>query len=145
VSIKTPRLIQDRCGVFYFRWIVPVSWRHILEKAEIRRSLRTKDALLARQTALLLSADLEAFMVDKKKLADTAAAAARAEILACSEREILAFMKSNESYKMRVRIYKTGEADIETGTEEDANQARAIVARSTLCPIDALIFCTVSS
>ena len=29
MSIKTPRLIQDRCGVYYFRLIVPLSWRHI--------------------------------------------------------------------------------------------------------------------
>ena len=56
VSIKTPRLIQDRCGVYYFRLIVPLSWRRVVEKTEILRSLRTKDALIARQAALLLSA-----------------------------------------------------------------------------------------
>ena len=45
---QNPRLICDRCGVYYFRLIVPLSWRQTGEKTEIRRSLRTKDAAIAR-------------------------------------------------------------------------------------------------
>ncbi|MEI8031581.1 MAG: DUF6538 domain-containing protein [Comamonadaceae bacterium] len=71
MSIKTPRLIQDRCGVYYFRLIVPLSWRDIVKKAEIRRSLRTKDAGTAREAALLLSARIEAFMANSKSKALT--------------------------------------------------------------------------
>ena len=68
MSIKVPRLIRDRCGVYYFRFIVPLNWRESVGKAEIRRSLRTKDAATARHAALLLSARLEALMVDRKFL-----------------------------------------------------------------------------
>jgi hypothetical protein len=68
MGIKTPRLIRDRCGVFYFRFIVPLSWRQTVGKTEIRRSLRTKDLTEARQTALLLSARMEALMVDRRFL-----------------------------------------------------------------------------
>lgn len=55
MSIKTPCLIQDRCGAYYFRMIVPTSWRNTVKKTEIRHSLRTKDVAIARQVALLLS------------------------------------------------------------------------------------------
>ena len=68
MSIKVPRLIRDRCGVYYFRFVVPLNWRESVGKAEIRRSLRTKDAAAARHAALLLSARLEALMVDRKFL-----------------------------------------------------------------------------
>ena len=68
MSIKVPRLIRDRCGVYYFRFLVPLEWRESVGKAEIRRSLRTKDAAIARHAALLLSARLEAMMVDRKFL-----------------------------------------------------------------------------
>ena len=59
MSIKTPRLIQDRCGVFYFRFIVPVAWRQSVGKTEFRRSLRTKDAGMARVRALELCLAVE--------------------------------------------------------------------------------------
>ena len=70
MSIKTPRLIKDRCGVYYFRLIVPLSWRNTVNKTEIRRSLRTKDVGTAREAALLLSARMEAIMKDTKSLTD---------------------------------------------------------------------------
>ena len=53
MSITTPRLIRDRCDVYYFRLIVPPHWRETVSKAEIRRSLRTKDAATARHAVLL--------------------------------------------------------------------------------------------
>ena len=40
---QTPRLIRDRCGVYYFRVIVPLALRDTTGKTELRRSLRTKD------------------------------------------------------------------------------------------------------
>jgi integrase len=64
VSIKTPRLIRDRCGVYYFRLIVPVSLRPSVGKTEFRRSLRTKDSSIARQRALALSVAVETRMDD---------------------------------------------------------------------------------
>ncbi|MDE2418422.1 MAG: hypothetical protein KGN32_11515 [Burkholderiales bacterium] len=68
MSIKTPRLIRDRCGVFYFRLIVPLAWREFVGKTEFRRSLRTKDSAEARQRALSLSLAVEAMMVNPKFL-----------------------------------------------------------------------------
>ena len=68
VSIKTPRLIRDRCGVYYFRLIVPLALRDTIGKAELRRSLRTKEADIARHRALILSAQMEAVMIDLKFL-----------------------------------------------------------------------------
>ena len=118
MSIKTPRLIQDRCGVYYFRLIVPLSWRHIVKKTEIRRSLRTKDVSIARQAALLLSARMEAFMPGSKKSTREIADAALAEL----------FASNNVSNKMLVRVYKSGETHIETDTDEEAKAAQAIVA-----------------
>jgi DNA-binding transcriptional LysR family regulator len=44
VSIKTPRLIRDRCGAYYFRLIVPLILRQSVGKMEFRRSLRTNDS-----------------------------------------------------------------------------------------------------
>ena len=64
MSIKTPRLIRDRCGVFYFRLIVPLALREFVGKTEFRRSLRTKDSAIARQRALALSVAVEARMND---------------------------------------------------------------------------------
>ena len=64
MSIKTPRLIRDRCGVFYFRLIVPLALRQSVGKTEFRRSLRTKDSAIARQRALALSVAVEARMND---------------------------------------------------------------------------------
>jgi integrase len=70
VSIKTPRLIRDRCGVYYFRFVVPATLRQTVGKTELRRSLRTKDAALARQKALALSLAVEAITVDPKFLSN---------------------------------------------------------------------------
>ncbi len=70
MSIKTPRLIRDRCGVYYFRFVVPAALRQTVGKIELRRSLRTKDAALARQKALALSLAVEAITVDPKFLAN---------------------------------------------------------------------------
>jgi integrase len=117
LSIKTPRLIQDRCGVFYFRLIVPLSLRQIVKKTEIRRSLRTKDAGMAREAALLLSARMEALLSNSKK------SGLEKTIPALTD-----WMTSNEAFKMKVRIFKNGEAEIETDTLEEAREARAIVA-----------------
>ncbi|TAE33771.1 MAG: site-specific integrase [Candidatus Kapaibacterium sp.] len=64
VSIKTPRLIRDRCGVYYFRLIVPLALRATVGKTEFRRSLRTKDSAIARQRALALSVAVETRMND---------------------------------------------------------------------------------
>ncbi len=64
MSIKTPRLIRDRCGVFYFRLIVPLALRQSVGKTEFRRSLRTKDSAIARQRALALSVAVETHMND---------------------------------------------------------------------------------
>ena len=66
MSIKTPRLIQDRCGVYYFRLIVPLALRQSVGKTEFRRSLRTKDAAIARQRALELSLAVEAMNMNPK-------------------------------------------------------------------------------
>lgn len=117
MSIKTPRLIQDRCGVFYFRFIVPLSLRQIVKKTEIRRSLRTKDAGMAREAALLLSARVEALLSNSKK-----------SNLDASMQSITDWMTDTEAHKMKVRIFKNGEAEIETDTLEEAREARAIVA-----------------
>ena len=43
MSIKPPRLTRDRCGVFYIRLVVPLTWRKDVGKTELLRSLRTKD------------------------------------------------------------------------------------------------------
>ena len=51
VSIKTPRLIRDRCGVFYFPLTVPSALRESVEKTEFRRSLRTKDSAISPSAA----------------------------------------------------------------------------------------------
>lgn len=64
MSIKTPRLIRDRCGVYYFRLIVPLALRPSVGKTEFRRSLRTKDSAIARQRALALSVAVETRMND---------------------------------------------------------------------------------
>jgi hypothetical protein len=120
LSIKTPRLIRDRCGVFYFRFIVPLTWRNTVKKTELRRSLRTKDAAIARQAALLLSTRMEVFVANSKNTLG--------KDPLISEQELLGWMQSNEAYKMKVRIFGNGEAEIEADTLEEAKEARAIVA-----------------
>ena len=117
MSIKAPRLIRDRCGVYYFRLIVPLSWRSTVKKTEIRRSLRTKDVSIARQAALLLSARMEAFMASSKHPS-----------LQLAEDELNALFLKNDAYKMKVHFFGNGEAEIETDTLEEAKEARAIVA-----------------
>ena len=72
VSIKTPRLIRDRCGVYYFRLIVPLALRDTIGKTELRRSLRTKEANIARHRALLLSTQLEAVMLEWERFRNSA-------------------------------------------------------------------------
>jgi len=134
VSIKTPRLILDRCGVFYFRWIVPLTWREAVGRTEIRRSLGTKDASLARQSALLLSARMEAAMAAKKS-AEKAAGKGRAAPMAAAERqaraEVMAVMQEAAdeaavAYKMKARFYPDGSSEIEADTLEEAKEARAM-------------------
>jgi integrase len=66
VSIKTPRLIRDRCGVYYFRLVVPLALRNTVGKTEFRRSLRTKDATFARVRALELCLALEGMDLNPK-------------------------------------------------------------------------------
>lgn len=123
MSIKTPRLIRDRCGVYYFRFLVPQSWRQIVGKTELRRSLRTTDASTARQLALMLSARMEAFLADTRKKTEQGA-----ELSPDLQSMITDFMGSaNHAYKMKVRIFKDGSAEIETDTLDEAREARAIV------------------
>jgi integrase len=119
VSIKTPRLIRDRCGVFYFRFIVPLTWRYTVKKTEVRRSLRTKDPLIARQAALLLSTRVEVFVANSK-IAPPGAVDLPPEL-----RE---WMSGNVAPKMKVRRFGNGDIEIETDTPEEAKEARAILA-----------------
>ena len=119
MSIKTPRLIRVRCGVFYFRFIVPFTQRNTVKKTEIRRSLRTKDAVIARQAALLLSTRMGVFVANSKNMPGKDP---------LSEQQLLGWMQMNEAYKMKVRIFGNGEAEIETDTLEEVKDARAIVA-----------------
>lgn len=115
MSIKTPRLIRDRCGVYYFRFIVPLNWRETVGKAEIRRSLRTKDAATARHAALLLSAHMEAMMVDRKHLGNPTLA----------DFPHLAGGGTDVRQKIRIDL---GLGIIETDTLEEAREASAMVA-----------------
>lgn len=123
MSIKTPRLIRDRCGVYYFRFIVPLAWRKVVKKTEIRRSLRTKDAAIARQAALLLSTRMEVFVANSK-----ATLAGKQQLTPEQEQELLGWTHSNEANKMIVRRYGNGHIEIETDTPEEAKEARAILA-----------------
>lgn len=66
MSIKTPRLTRDRCGVYYFRLVVPLALRKDVGKTEYRRSLRTKDSAIARQRALVLSVAVETLVANPK-------------------------------------------------------------------------------
>ncbi len=115
MSIKTPRLIRDRCGVYYFRFVVPLNWRESVGKAEIRRSLRTKDAATARHAALLLSAHMEAMMADKKYLTNPTLA----------DFPHLAGGRADVRQKIRIDL---GLGIVEADTLEEAKEARAMVA-----------------
>lgn len=66
MSIKTPRLTRDRCGVFYIRLVVPAALRQDIGKSELRRSLRTKDCAIAKQRALTLDIALDAALTNPK-------------------------------------------------------------------------------
>lgn len=105
MSIKTPRLIQDRCGVYYFRLIVPLSWRDTVKKTEIRRSLRTKDAGTAREAALLLSARVEAYTANSKSKSLTGD-----QNLRDKDQNLLRWMGNDDAFKMKVRNFKDGGA-----------------------------------
>jgi integrase len=115
VNIKTPRLIRDRCGVYYFRFIVPLNWRETVGRAEIRRSLRTKDAATARHAALLLSARMESLMVDRKFLTDPTLA------------DFPHLFVANPNIREKIRI-DLNNGIVETDTLEEAKEARGIVA-----------------
>ncbi|MCX8522293.1 MAG: hypothetical protein ORN28_12255 [Rhodoferax sp.] len=66
MSIKTPRLTRDRCGVFYIRLVVPKALRADIGKSELWRSLRTKDCSIAKQRALTLNLALEVALTNPK-------------------------------------------------------------------------------
>lgn len=123
MSIKTPRLIRDRCGVYYFRLIVPLSWRNTVKKTEIRRSLRTKDAGVAREAALLLSAKMEALMATAKVKAKTIVKTPMDMAIEDSE-----WLRGDTAYKMITRRFSNGDLEIETDTPEEAEIARAMLA-----------------
>ena len=55
---KTPRLYRNRFGVYYLRHVLPKLEQAQLRKREIWRSLKTKDADLARCYALSYALDL---------------------------------------------------------------------------------------
>jgi hypothetical protein len=66
MSIKTPRLTRDRCGVFCIRLVGPAALRQDIGKSELRRSLRTKDCAIAKQRALTLNLALDAALTNPK-------------------------------------------------------------------------------
>jgi integrase len=117
VSIKTPRLIRDRCGVFYFRLIVPLALREFVGKTEFRRSLRTKDSAIARQRALSLSVAVEAMMVNPRFLSNPT--------LADFPHLLKADAKQGIREKIRIDLDK---GIIETDTLEEAKEAQRIKA-----------------
>lgn len=53
--MKSPRLIKNRHGSYYFRLIVPLSMRDAIGKTELRRSLNTKNPKVATLRALYLN------------------------------------------------------------------------------------------
>lgn len=138
MSIKTPRLIQDRCGVFYFRWIVPLPWRQSVGKTELRRSLGTKDASLARQSALLLSANMEAIMATSKK------ARPQADIPVSAQAQHLLdnfLANAGVAGKLIARFHKDGSSEIEADTLEEAKEGRAMAeahAKARIAEAEAL-------
>lgn len=120
MSIKTPRLIRDRCGVYYFRLIVPLALRDTIGKTELRRSLRTKETDVARHRALILSTQLEAVMVDPKFLSNPSIA------------DFPHLLKSGAKRDIREKIRIDMERGIiETDTLEEAERAEKISANYT--------------
>ena len=117
VSIKTPRLIRDRCGVFYFRLIVPLTLREVVGKTEFRRSLRTKDSAEARQRALSLSVAVEAMMANPKFLTNPS--------LADFPHLLKPDAKQGTRDKIRIDMER---GIIETDTLDEAKEAQRITA-----------------
>ncbi len=117
MSIKTPRLIRDRCGVFYFRLIVPLALRQLVGKTEFRRSLRTKDCIVARQRALSLSLAVEATMVSAKFLSNPTLA------------DFPHLLKPDAKQGIREKInIDLDKGIVQTDTPEEAAQLPAIFA-----------------
>ena len=117
MSIKTPRLIRDRCGVYYFRFIVPLALRDSIGKTELRRSLRTKEADIARHRALILSAHTEAVMVDPRFLTNPSIA------------DFPHLLKPGAKRDIREKInIDLANGIIQTDTPEEAAQVPAILA-----------------
>jgi integrase len=85
--------------------------------------LRTKDAAIARQAALLLSTRMEVFVANSK-----ATPTGKQQLTPEQEQELLGWTHSNEANKMIVRRYGNGHIEIETDTPEEAKEARAILA-----------------
>lgn len=118
MSIKTPRLIKDRCGVYYFRWIVPLLLRGLLKKTEIRRSLRTKNPVEAKCKALALSVALETMMVDPKFLTNPTVA------------DFQHLLGNDPAVRKQMRIdYFNG--IVEADTLAEAEQANALFSKMT--------------
>jgi integrase len=123
LSIKTPRLIRDRCGIYYFRFIVPLTWRDTVKKTELRRSLGTKDAAVARQAALVLSARMEIFVANSKTKP-----AGKSQFMPEQEQELFGWMQNNEANKLIVRRFGNGDIEVEADTPEERKEAKEILA-----------------
>ena len=122
MSIKTPRLIRDRCGGYYFRLIVPLALRKFTGKAEFRRSLRTKDSVVARQRALSLPLAVESMIVSPKFLSNPT--------LADFPHLLRADAKQGIRKKIRIDLDR---GIIETDTLEGAREAQKITANVANC------------
>ena len=117
MSIKTPRLIRDRCGVYYFRLIVPLALRQFTGKTEFRRSLRTKDSVVARQRALSLSLEVESMMVSPKFLSNPTLG------------DFPHLLRADAKQRIREKIViDLPRGIIQTDTDEEAAQLPAILA-----------------
>lgn len=115
MSIKTPRLIRDRCGVYYFRLVVPAALRQTIGKIELRRSLRTKDAAVARQKALALSLAVEAITVDPKFLSNPTLG------------DFAHLLRSDADIRKKIKI-DLDKGTMEVDTPEEAKLAPSLLA-----------------
>jgi hypothetical protein len=115
VSIKTPRLIRDRCGVYYFRLVVPAALRQTIGRIELRRSLRTKDAAVARQKALALSLAVEAITVDPKFLSNPTLG------------DFAHLLRSDADIRKKIKI-DLDKGTMEVDTPEEAKLAPSLLA-----------------
>ncbi|MCX7248743.1 MAG: site-specific integrase [Burkholderiales bacterium] len=110
MSIKTPRLIRDRCGVYYFRFVVPLALRQSVGKTEFRRSLKTKDSAIARQRALALCVAVET-------------------VMAPNINDFPHLLKANAKKGIREKIViDLPKGIVQTDTPEEAAQVPAILA-----------------